>query len=112
MQLGEIIRSFSEEAAADEALLARGDVVLLARIGETAGRYEETVGEYAAGAVRRFAGLASSEDWLALMNAIERAEDPGFTCLTHMLDWSLKRDEAESVRIDGGCSCGSSGGCA
>ena len=111
MQLGEIIRSLSEEAKADEALLARGDIVLLARVGETAGRYEETVGEYAAGAVRRFAGLASSEDWLALMNAIERAEDPGFTCLTHMLDWSLKRDEAGSVRI-GGCSCGGTGGCA
>ncbi len=112
MQLGEIIRKFSEEARADEALLACGDIVLLARVGETAGRYDETMGEYAAGAVRRFANLASSEDWLALMNVIERAKDPGFVCLTHMLNWSLKRDEADNARAHDGCSCGGAGGCA
>ena len=77
MQLGEIITSFSEEAPANEALLACNDIVLFARVGEAAGRYDETVGEYAAGAVRRFANLAVSEDWLGLMNLIERAEDPG-----------------------------------
>jgi len=65
---------------------------------------------YAAGAVRRFANLASSEDWLALMNAIERADDPGLDCLTHMLNWSLKRDEAENAPSHGGCSCGGAGG--
>ena len=51
MQLGEIIRSFGEEAPAGEALLAGNDIVLFARVGEAAVRYEETVGEYAAGAV-------------------------------------------------------------
>ncbi len=39
MQLGEIIRSFSEEAPANEALLACNDIVLFARVGEAAGRY-------------------------------------------------------------------------
>ena len=58
MQLGEIIRGFSEEAPASEALLACNDIVLFARVGEAASRYDETVGEYAAGAVRRFANLA------------------------------------------------------
>ena len=77
MQLGAIIRSFCEEAPANEALLACNDIVLFAQVGETAARYEETVGEYAAGAVRRFANLAVSEDWLGLMNVIERAGDPG-----------------------------------
>jgi hypothetical protein len=109
MQLGAIIRDFSEEARADEALLACGDLALMARVGEAADRYDETVGEYAAGAVRRFANLASSEDWLALMNAIERAEDPGFCCLTHMLNWSLKQDEAPRP-AHAGCTCGG-GGC-
>jgi hypothetical protein len=111
MHLGEIIRNFSEEATANEALLAVGDLSLLARVGESARRHEETVGEYAAGAVRRFANLASSEDWLALMNAIERADEPGMRCLTQMLHWSLKRDEAQSAPLHGGCSCGG-GGCA
>ncbi len=112
MQLGEIIRTFSEETRADEALLACGDLALVARIGEAAGRYDETVGEYAAGAVRRFANLASGEDWLALMGAIERADDPGFCCLTHMLHWSLKTDEAASTPAHAACGCGGHGGCA
>ena len=97
MQLGDIIRGFSEEARASEALLAGGDIVLVARVGEAAGRYEETVGEYAAGAVRRFANLAVSEDWLGLMNVIERAADPGIDCLAYMVDWSLKQDEAPTA---------------
>ena len=38
MQLGDIIRSFSEDAAASEALLACNDIVLFARVGEAATR--------------------------------------------------------------------------
>ena len=110
MLLGEIIRDFSEETRATEALLSCNDVTLLARVGEAAQRYEETVGEYAAGAVRRFANLATSEDWLGLMNAIERADDPGMNCLTVMMKWSLKQDEAPSP-AQSGCSCGGGGGC-
>ena len=110
MQLGKIIRDFSDEARAGEVLIACGDLVLLARIGEVAGRFDETVGEYATGAVQRFANLASSEDWLALMNAIERADDPAFDSLSHMLNWSLKQDEAEPVSRRAPCSCG--GDCA
>jgi hypothetical protein len=111
MQLGEIIQNFSEEARANEALLACGELALLARVGQATARHDETLGEYAAGAVRRFANLASSEDWLALMNAIERADDPGLRCLTHMLHWSLERDEAESSPPRAECACGG-GSCA
>ena len=105
MQLGEIIRNFSDEARADDALLACGDLIMLARIGEIASRFDETVAEYAAGAVRRFANLASSEDWLALMNVIERTDDPASDTLGHMLKWSLKQDETGSMPE--GCTCGS-----
>jgi hypothetical protein len=111
MQLGEIIRSFSEEVPANEALLACNDIVLFARVGEAASRYEETVGEYAAGAVRRFANLAVSEDWLGIMNVVERAEDPGIGCLTYMVNWSLKQDETAAVPAHAGCTCGGEGGC-
>jgi len=110
MLLGEVIRDFSQEAQATEALLSCDDVALLARVGEAARRHEETVGEYAAGAVRRFANLATSEDWLGLMNVIERADDPGINCLTVMMKWSLKQDEAAGP-IQSGCSCGGGGGC-
>lgn len=111
MQLGEIIRSFSEEAPTSEALLACNDIVLFAQVGEAADRYDETVGEYAAGAVRRFANLAVSEDWLGLMNVIERANDPGIDCLTYMVKWSLKQHETPGVPARAGCTCGGNGRC-
>ncbi len=108
MQLGEIIKSFSDEAPASEALLACNDIVLFARVGDAADRHDETVGEYAAGSVRRFANLAGSEDWLGLLNVIERAQNPGIDCLTYMINWSLKCDQAPAHR---GCTCGENGGC-
>lgn len=110
MLLGEIIRDFSQETKATEALLSCNDISLLAQVGEAADRYEETVGEYAAGAVRRFANLATSEDWLSLMNAIERATDPGIDCLTVMMKWSLRQDQPPEP-AHAGCTCGG-GGCA
>ena len=41
MHLGDIIRSFSEDASASEALLACNDIVLFARVGEAATRYRK-----------------------------------------------------------------------
>jgi len=105
MQLGDIIRSFSEDSAASEALLACNDIVLFARVGDAANRYEETVGEYVSGAVRRFANLAGSEDWLGLMNVVERTDDPGTGCLVYMVNWSLKKDDAPEP-AHAGCTCG------
>lgn len=112
MQLGEIIRTFSEEAAANEALFALDNLALIAEIKSTADRFEETTAEYAAGSVRRFADLASSEDWLGLMNVIERAGDPGADCLSYMVRWSLKRDSEPTGTPHAGCACGGQGGCA
>lgn len=77
MQLGEIIRGLSDEARAAEALVACGDIVLLARVDAMTARFEESVGDYASGAVRRFANLAESEDWLGLMNVLEPGRRSG-----------------------------------
>lgn len=117
MQLGEIIRGFDDEVHAAEALVACGDIVLLARVDAMTSRFGESVGEYASGAVRRFANLAGSEDWLGLMNALERTADPGAGCLTYMITWSLQQDEAPPASHNdmdiahAGCTCGGSGGC-
>ena len=110
MQLGDIIRSFSEDGTASEALLGN-DIVLFARVGVAANRYEETIGEYASGAVKRFANLAESEDWLGLMNVVERTDDPGTGCLVYMVTWSLKKDETREAPAHAGCTCGGGGGC-
>jgi len=112
MQLGEIIKAFSEDAAASEALLALNDIALFAQVQHAAAQFEETTGEYAAGSVRRFANLASSEDWLSLMNIIERAQDPGTDCLGFMVKWSLKQDATPAKAPHAGCTCGGGGSCA
>lgn len=109
MLLGDMIRSFSNDAEANAALLACDDLLLVARVVKVGERHEESVAEYASGAVRRFANLAISEDWLALMNVIERADDPAISCLTHMINWSLARDEAPQNAAHVGCTCGGDG---
>ena len=109
MLLGDMIRSFSSEAEANATLFACDDLILIARVTKVGERFEESVAEYASGAVRRFANLAISEDWLGLMNVIERAEDPAVGCITYMLNWSLARDEAPPKSEHIGCTCGSDG---
>ncbi|MEW6768361.1 MAG: hypothetical protein AB1342_10065 [Pseudomonadota bacterium] len=111
MQLGQIIRNFSDETTAGEILMSCNDLVLFTRVAEVADRFGEAVGEYAAGSVRRFANLAGSEDWLGLMNVLERAADPGTGCLAFMVDWSLRQDEVPQVAAAASCTCGSSGSC-
>jgi hypothetical protein len=66
---------------------------------------------YAAGAAQRFAHLASDEDWLKLMTALEHAESPAASCLAIMVKWSLQRDAREANPVDAkaGCSCGAGG---
>ena len=101
MMLGQLLERLGDEAVAAEALIALDDLPLFAEI-EKAGRpFGETADVYAAGAARRFAALASDEDWLALMTTLDRTADPGLACLRQMLVWSLRFDRQER-----GCGCG------
>jgi hypothetical protein len=103
MLLGQVLERLSDEAFAAETLVTLEDLPLMVEV-ETAGRqFGESLGEYASGASRRFAAIASGEDWLALMTALERADDAGAACLKHMLEWSLRHETAES---DVGCGSG------
>jgi hypothetical protein len=92
MLLGEVLKRLSDTAFAAETLVALGDLALMAGVEAEAARQGETAGDYAAGAIRRFATFAGDEDWLALMTALERAPDPGAACLRHMVAWCLRHD--------------------
>ena len=71
MVLGQVLERLGDETFAAETMVALDDLKLMIQV-EAAGRpFGEGVGEYAAGASRRFAQLASDEDWLALMTALE-----------------------------------------
>lgn len=109
MQLGVLLTRLSDESDAAAALDALGDLVLLAQIQAMGEEHDETPGEYVANASRRYAAQAGDEDWLALMTAIERADDPARVVLGKMLRWALARDAAPAPAA-GGCGCGS-GGC-
>lgn len=111
MVLGRLIRDLTNEETAAEALLACGDLTLRLRIEAMASRFGESHGEYSASAVRRFSAGAGDEDWLALMNRLERAGEPGHACLSHMLEWALKQDSAEASPQQRGHACSCGGGC-
>ena len=115
MLLGTLLTNLRDEGNAAAALTALDDLVLLAQVQERAVRYDETPGEYAAGAVSRFAAAASDEEWLALMTAIEKSDDPARTTLDRMVRWSLAEDakaEAPAAEAPAGCGSGTGCGCA
>ncbi|MCZ8188155.1 MAG: hypothetical protein O9308_17415 [Beijerinckiaceae bacterium] len=109
MMLSHILRDLTDDRLAEEALIGLGDLVLLAAIDTEAALFEETRGDYVAGAVRRFARLANDEDWLAVMGRLERGERPAEVFLTFVLHWALKRDSEERnphPSCQPACSCG------
>jgi hypothetical protein len=106
MQLGGLIAVLEDEANAAAALETLGDLVLFAEVQAVGVRYNEAPGEYVSGAVGRFASGASDEDWLGLMNALERSDDPARAVLQYILRWALTQDATEQVAsTHGGCSC-------
>jgi hypothetical protein len=111
MHLGTLLNHLEVEANAGAALLALGDITLFARVEAMGAEHDEEPGEYVANGARRFAARASDEDWLGLMNAIERADDPGRAVLEKIVIWSLDKDTATGKSSHEGCSCGGGGGC-
>ena len=111
MLLGELMAELRDEATAKVTLLSLGDIMLLNEVEAARLAHDESLGEYAAGAAQRFAHLASDEDWLKLMTALENAESPAATCLATMVRWSLLRDAREAIPVnaEAGCSCGAGG---
>jgi hypothetical protein len=111
MLLGTLLTRLETAEYATALLESLGDIILLARIGETAGRYDETPGGYASTAVARFSRDAGDEDWLAVMTALERADDPAAACLRHMVEWALGQDIDAMNEAPESCTCGGQGGC-
>ncbi len=110
MQLGTLMERLAQEDDAAAALDALGDIVLFTEVQAMGECYEESPGAYVANAARRFAAMASDEDWLSLMTAMERSQRPAHAALERMLRWSLRCDAAEqSSQPTDQCSCG--GGC-
>ena len=107
MQLGALLSSLDDETNAAAALDAIGDLVLYAEVLEAGACYDESLGQYVSAAVRRYASRASDEDWLGLMTAVEKGDNPGRAVLQRILRWALAQDAAEGTATPHrGCSCG------
>jgi hypothetical protein len=96
MLLGDLLARFETSSFAEETVLALGDLRLLARMQVQADAEGLSLGAFAKGAMRRFAAGASDEEWVTLLGALARAEDPGAACLTfafkHVMEQLLGTD--------------------
>ena len=81
MLLGDLIARFEDEAVAAETLVRVGDLGLIAAMTARAAEAGLPLGRYAAWAVRHYADTAPDDEWVQLMGALGRTDDPGATCL-------------------------------
>lgn len=103
MLLGQVLEQLGDTSFAAETLVGLDDLPLLADLEATREQFGESAPDYAMGAIRRFAAFGSDDDWLALMGALERSDDPGAACLKTILAWSIRHDREDTRRA---CGCG------
>jgi len=96
--LGDVIAQFEDEVFVTETVLRVADLGLLARLQQRAAESGVPLGDYAVWAVRTYADNAPADEWTTLIGLLERAEDPGATCLRRALCFVLAAAEpVESV---------------
>jgi len=88
--LGDLLANLTDETTALEAILGAGDLNLLTAVRERAAAEGVDLGAYVAETVQRYAAEASDEEWITLMGALNRSQDPGATCLKRAFDHSLR----------------------
>ena len=96
MLLGDVLARFDTPSFAEETVLALGDLNLLARLRTQAEAEGDSLDEFARNAVQRFAAEASDEEWVTMIGALARAEDPGSVCLRFALQKAVAPEAARS----------------
>jgi len=92
MQLGDIIAQLEDDAVADEALIALGDLALTTRVAAAAARAALSRGEFVAASVGAFAANASDEDWVTVLGQMGRSDLPGRVLLRRAIESALGAD--------------------
>lgn len=110
MLLSTLMQGLRDETQAEAILLTLDDLVLKAGVEEMRAVHGETSGEYAAGSVHRFSQTASDEDWLSLIPAIQKSDDPARAALSFMLRWAVTADRA-AITGAPPCACGKAEAC-
>jgi hypothetical protein len=76
MTLGELLVQFEDEIFAAETALCVGDLVTISALCDQAGALGLTLGAHAARAMRQYSDAATDDEWLTLVGAMNRADDP------------------------------------
>jgi hypothetical protein len=105
MQLGALIARLENESDASRMIEALGDLVLYSRVSAAAEHYGETPGQYLAASAGQFATSGGDEEWLGLVAAVERSEDPGRAAISRILSWALLRESPDADAGVDDCSC-------
>jgi hypothetical protein len=74
-----------------------GDLALIAEISKRAAADGLSLGEFATGAMQRYAANTPDEEWLSLMGTLARAQDPGAACMKRALAYTLELKSDENV---------------
>ena len=96
MTLGSILARLDDEATLQEALAGLDDVVLLARLRAAADAADEPLRSFASAMVGRFVQHANDDQWLALLTAANRADNPAAGALRRILLVALPGDAPRS----------------
>ena len=88
--LGDLLASLTDETTAVETILGAGDLALLTAAREQAAVDGVDLAAYVSQTVRRYASQASDEEWITLMGALNRSQDPGATCLKRAFEHALR----------------------
>jgi hypothetical protein len=89
MLLGDLLARLTDESIAAEAILALGDLRLLAAAREEAQARGIDLGAFVAAAVQQYASQGSDEEWVTLMGEMGRASDPGVVCFRRAIVHAL-----------------------
>lgn len=85
MTLGELLAQFEDETVAAETVLRIGDLATIAILRGEADALGLTLGAHAARAMRQYADAASDDEWLTLIGAMNRADDPAIVYMRRAL---------------------------
>ncbi len=88
--LGDLLANLTDETTALETILGAGDLALLTAVRERADAEGVDLGAYVGHMVQRYATEASDEEWITLMGALNRSQDPGATCLKRAFEHGLR----------------------
>lgn len=110
MHLGALLKQIQEQNDIPALLESVGDILLLEKVKDLAAAFDETPVEYVAAAVQRYAARADSDEWLRLMTAMEKADEPAKAALTNMVTWAMSEDQKElthdHAHAQQNCGCG------